>query len=90
MNRIFLSSVGFVLACLATAQAGWLDRSDKYLADCQREAQHRYYATTSSFVVRRHAHLCMLAHGYLYRETCDEGGWLNANCYRLRYKWEGR
>jgi hypothetical protein len=30
------------------------------------------------------------AHGYVFRASCDEKGWVNADCYRLRFKTEGR
>jgi hypothetical protein len=34
--------------------------------------------------------LCMLAHGYAFKSGCDENGWLDPGCYRLKYKTEGR
>jgi len=40
--------------------------------------------------VRRHIYLCMIAHGYAFKEFCHEEGWLKPDCYRLKYKSEGR
>jgi hypothetical protein len=47
----------------------------------------RYYEDTSSEDVRRHI---MIAHGYIFKEFCHEEGWPKPDCYRLKYKSEGR
>ena len=78
------------LAFCASASANWFNKSEQYLAACQNEAVHRYYKDISSEHVRRHIYLCMTAHGYVFRATCDEKGWVNPDCYRLRFKTEGR
>jgi hypothetical protein len=79
-----------LLTLCASVRANWFNRSEDYLADCELEAQRRYYKSTSSHDVRRHIYLCMLAHGYAFRSSCDEAGWLDPGCYRLKYKTEGR
>ena len=82
----------FILASAfcASASANWFNKSEQYLAACQDEATRRYYKDTSSQDVRRHIYLCMTAHGYVFKESCDEEGWVRPECYRLRYKIEGR
>ena len=79
-----------LLSLSASAGANWFNKSEQYLADCQSEAERRYYKNTSSKDVRRHIYLCMLAHGYAFKSDCDENGRLNPGCYRLKYKTEGR
>jgi hypothetical protein len=32
----------------------------------------------------------MIAHGYAFKESCGEEGWVKPDCYRLKYKTEGR
>jgi len=78
------------LAFCASASANWFNKSEQYLAGCQNEAIRRYYKDTSSEDVRRHIYLCMTAQGYVFRESCDEKGWVNPDCYRLKFKTEGR
>jgi hypothetical protein len=91
MARSFCLSliIGLCFFCGST-RAGWLDKSEQYLTACQDEAMRRYYRDLSSYDVRRHAHLCMLGHGYVFKDSCGEDGWLSPSCYRVRYKWEGR
>ena len=88
--RTTLIAVILLLAFYASAGANWFNKSERYLVDCQLDAEHRYYKSTSSPDVRRHIYLCMLAHGYAFRSSCDEAGWLDPDCYRLKYKTEGR
>ena len=82
--------VTLLVALCSSAEANWFNKSEQYLADCQSEAERRYYKNTSSKDVRRHIYLCMLAHGYVFKSDCDENGRLNPGCYRLKYKTEGR
>ena len=89
MRTIFLTLL-LVFAFWVSASANWFNQSEAYLATCQDEAVRRYHKGTSSEDVRRHIYLCMLAHGYVFKDFCDEKGWLRADCYRLRYKTEGR
>jgi len=63
------------LAFCASASANWFNESEQYLAAGQNEAVRRYYKDISSEDVRRHIYLCMTAHGYVFRATCDEKGW---------------
>jgi len=77
------------LALAAPVSAGWFDQSNSYLKECEAEAAHRF-RTTSGHHFAKHVHVCMLALGYVYLPTCDDTGWLDANCYRGRWKWEGR
>ena len=88
--RTTLVAVVLLLALCASAGANWFNQSEQYLAGCQSEAERRYYKSTSSKDVRRHIYLCMLAHGYAFKSGCDEVGWLDPGCYRLKYKTEGR
>ena len=85
-SRCCCSSPG--LMCLG--RVNWFNQSEQYLAGCQSEAERRYYKSTSSKDVRHHIYLCMLAHGYAFKSGCDENGWLDPGCYRLKYKTEGR
>jgi hypothetical protein len=78
------------LAFCASASANWFNKSEQYLAACQNEAVRRYYKDTSSEDVRRHIYLCMTAHGYAFKASCDEKGWVDPDCYRLKFKTEGR
>jgi len=78
------------LAFCASASANWFNKSEQYLAACQNEAIHRYYKDISSEDVRRHIYLCMTAHGYAFKASCGEKGWVNSDCYRLKFKTEGR
>ena len=88
--RTTLVAVTLLLALCASAEANWFNKSEQYLAGCQNEAERRYFKDTSSNDVRRHIHLCMLAHGYAFKSRCDKAGWLDPGCYRLKYKTEGR
>jgi hypothetical protein len=72
------------------AWANWFNRSEEYLAGCRDEAVKRYFKDTSSPEVRRHIYQCMLAHRYAFRSSCDQKGWVDPGCYRLKYKTEGR
>lgn len=92
MRSALVAIVGttVLLTLCASVRANWFNRSKEYLADCELEAQRRYYKSTSSHDVRRHIYLCMLAHGYAFTSSCDEAGWLDPGCYRLKYKTEGR
>ena len=89
LSLILSLIIGLCFFCAST-RAGWLDKSEQYLTACQDEAMRRYYKDLSSYDVRRHAHLCMLGHGYVFKDSCGEDGWLSPSCYRVRYKWEGR
>ena len=89
MRTVHLTFV-LVLAFSASASANWFNKSEEYLAACEREAAHRYYKDTSSKDVRRHVYSCMIAHGYVFQKVCDEEGWIKPDCYRLRFKTEGR
>ena len=89
MRTIFVILI-LILSLCGSASANWFNNSEKYLAACQNEAVHRYYKDTSSEDVRRHIYLCMIAHGYAFKEFCHEEGWLKPDCYRLKYKSEGR
>jgi len=89
MRILFLTSL-FLFTLWTSAWANWFNKSEEYLATCQEEAARKYYEGTSSAHVRRHIHLCMLAHGYAFKAGCDENGWLDPDCYRLKYKTEGR
>jgi hypothetical protein len=88
--RIVYRAVIFALFFCGSASANWFNQSEQYLAACQEEALRRYYKDTSHADVRRHIYLCMLAHGYAFRASCDERGWLSPECYRLKFKTEGR
>jgi hypothetical protein len=88
--RITLTAFSILLVLYESAAANWFNRSEQYLADCELEAQRRYYETSSHADVRRHIYLCMIAQGYAFRSGCDEADWLDPNCYRLKYKTEGR
>jgi hypothetical protein len=89
VRTIYLNFI-FALAFCASASANWFNKSEQFLAACQNEAVRRYYEDTSSEDVRRHIYLCMIAHGYAFRAHCDEEGWTRPDCYRLKYKTEGR
>src|SRR5262245_42057892 len=78
------------LALCASASANWFNRSEQYLAACQDEAVRRYHKNVSTDYGRQHVYQCMVAHGYAFKESCDKGGWANPDCYRLKYKTEGR
>jgi hypothetical protein len=80
----------FALAIPASASANWFNKSEQYLAACGNEAAHRFHKDISSEDGRRHIHLCMIAHGYAFKESCGEEGWVKPDCYRLKYKTEGR
>jgi hypothetical protein len=80
----------FCLVFFASAFANWFNKSEQYLAACQDEAIRRYYKDISSEDGRRHIYLCMIAHGYAFKGSCDKEGWVKPDCYRLRYKTEGR
>jgi hypothetical protein len=88
--RIGYTATIFALVFCGSVSANWFNKSEQYLAACQDEAVRRYYKDTSHPDVRRHIYLCMMAHSYVFRASCDEQGWLNPDCYRLRYKTEGR
>ena len=88
--RTTLVAVILHLSLCASAEANWFNKSEQYMAGCQSEAERRYFKDTSSNDVRRHIHLCMLAHGYAFKTGCHEAGWLDPGCYRLKYKTEGR
>ncbi len=77
-------------AFCAGASANWFNQSEQYLAACEKEAARLYHHDTMSAEVRRHIHLCMIAHGYKLRSACGEEGWVKRDCYRLKYKTEGR
>ena len=91
---------GFLIVILLSslcrsASANQFNESEKYLASCQNEAVHRYYKDTSSEDVRRHnfvcmIYVCMIGHGYAFKNSCHEEGWLKPDCYRLKFKSEGR
>jgi hypothetical protein len=89
MRTLFLT-LFFLFTLWASALANWFNKSEGYLAACRDEAVKKYYKDTSSADVRRHIHLCMVAHGYAFKAACDEKGWLDPDCYRLKYKTEGR
>jgi hypothetical protein len=89
MSRYLLLTSALTFALAAPASAGWFDRSDSYLKECEAEAAFRF-RTSSGPYFAKHVHLCMLALGYVYLPTCDKTGWLDPNCYRGRWKWEGR
>ena len=82
--RTTLVAVLLLLGLCASAGANWFNQSEQYLAGSQSEAEHRYYRSTSSKDVRHHIYLCMLAHGYAFKSGCDENGWLDPGCYRLK------
>jgi hypothetical protein len=88
--RILRLTLLFVFTLWASAWANWLNKSEVYLAGCRNEAVRKYYKDTSSADVRRHIYQCMIAHGYAFKAACDEKGWLDPDCYRLKYKTEGR
>jgi hypothetical protein len=88
--RTFFLTLLFVFTLWASAWANWFNKSEEYLAGCRDEAARKYYKDISSGDVRRHIHLCMLAHGYAFKTSCNEKGWLDPDCYRLKYKTEGR
>ena len=88
MRTVFVILI-LILSLCGSASANWFNNSEKYLAACQNEAVHRYYKDTSSEDVRRHIYLCMIAHGYAFKEFCHEEGWLKPDCYRLKYTSEG-
>jgi hypothetical protein len=89
MHSIILA-LFFVAALGPPALANWFNESEEYLASCRDEAVKRYFKDTSSPDVRRHIYQCMLAHRYAFRTSCDETGWLDPSCYRLKFKTEGR
>ena len=80
----------FAMANFASASANWFNRSEQYLAACGNEASSRFHKDISSEDGRRHIYLCMIAHGYAFKEACDKDGWVKPDCYRLKYKTEGR
>jgi hypothetical protein len=80
----------FALAFSASTSANWFNKSEQYLAACGNEASSRFHKDISSEDGRRHIHLCMIAHGYAFKESCGEEGWVKPDCYRLKYKIEGR
>ena len=89
----FIVALAFGIVPLAfgsPASANWFNKSEQYLAACQNEAGLRYHRDTSSEDVQRHIYLCMIAHGYAFRASCNEEGWVRPDCYRLKYKTEGR
>jgi hypothetical protein len=88
--RIFCLTLLFLFTLGASAWANWFNKSEEYLAGCRDEAVRKYYKDPSSADVRRHIHLCMIAHGYAFKASCNEKGWLDPDCYRLKYKTEGR
>lgn len=89
MRRELILALSLSAALILPARAGWLDQAGHYLGECQKEAAFRY-KTASGHAVRRHIHLCMIAHGYVFRHGCGETGWTDEACYRTRWKWEGR
>jgi hypothetical protein len=89
MRIVYVTCILALVSC-ASASANWFNKSEQYLAACQNEAARRYYKDTSSEDVRRHIYVCMIAHGYAFRASCDEEGWIKPDCYRLKYKTEGR
>ena len=78
------------LASFDSASANWFNKSEEFLAACANEASRRFYKDVSSEEGRRHIHLCMIAHGYAFKEICGKDGWTKPDCYRLKYKTEGR
>ena len=90
MTRTTYITVILWLGFLASASANWFNRSEQYLAACQDEAVRRYHENVSTDEGRQHIYHCMIAHGYAFRESCDKEGWANPECYRLKYKTEGR
>ena len=50
------------------------NKSEQYLAACQDEAVRRHYKDMSSEDGRRHIYLCMIAHGYAFKESCGKEG----------------
>jgi hypothetical protein len=78
------------LALITPASANLFNQSETYLAACEQEAHRRYFMGKESKAVRHHVYLCMLAHRYKFRDSCDETGWTDPSCYRLLYKTEGR
>jgi hypothetical protein len=89
MGRYLLAAFLMSFALASPALAGWFDRSESYLKECEAEAAHRFRINSGPHF-EKHVHLCMLALGYVYLPACDRSGWLDANCYRGRWKWEGR
>jgi hypothetical protein len=86
---------GFLIVILLaslcrSASANWFNKSEQHLAACQDEAVRRYYKDMSSEDGRRHIYLCMIAHGYAFKEACGKEDWVKPDCYRLKYKTEGR
>jgi hypothetical protein len=90
MRRTSYVAVIFWSVFLASASANWFNRSEQYLAACQDEAVRRYHKNVSTYDGRQHIYQCMIAHGYAFRESCDKESWTNPDCYRLKYKTEGR
>ena len=89
IRTIYLTCMLGLYFC-APVSANWFNKSEQYLAACQNEAVRRYYKDTSSADVRRDIYLCMIAQGYAFSASCDEQGWVRPDCYRLKYKTEGR
>ena len=76
----------------ASASANWFNQSEAYLAACQDEAVRRYHKGTSSEDVRRHILSCACSLTVtLFENFCDRRRTgFDADCYRLKYKTEGR
>jgi hypothetical protein len=90
MKRTAYLAVIFWVAFSAPASSNWFNQSEQYLAACQDEAVRRFHKHMSSENGQRHAYLCMLAHGYAFKQSCGKEGWVKPDCYRLKYKTEGR
>jgi hypothetical protein len=88
--RTVYASFVVALAFCGSASANWFNKSEEYLAACQKEAVQRFYKDASSHDVRRHIYLCMIAHGYAFKASCGQEGWAMPDCYRLKWKTEGR
>jgi hypothetical protein len=90
MTRTAFFTAIFWSVFLTSASANWFNGSEQYLAACQDKAVRRYHKSVSSDEVRQHIYQCMIGHGYAFRDSCNQEGWANPDCYRLKYKTEGR
>jgi hypothetical protein len=89
IRTCYLGSM-FGIVFFSSASANWFNKSEQYLATCSDEASHRFHKDIAREAGRRHINLCMIAHGYAFKKSCGEEGWVKPDCYRLRYKTEGR
>lgn len=89
MRRTLILALSLSAGLILPASAGWFDQAGHYLVECEKEAMFRF-KMHSGHAVRRHIHLCMITHGYVFHQACGEAGWTDEACYRTRWKWEGR